>query len=404
MWAGGTCRTGHPFVVARRASATGGAVPRDPQLVKPFGDNALTLHGLGLVVLPCGKGDGKSPLVKGWQGRKSAKTVAIWARKFAAANIGVACGLSGYVVVDVDKRELVETMLERFGATPLMTRTPSGGAHLWYRKVGEVKSSTLGPSLVVDIKADGGQVIVPPPFNRQSGVPYEFERGSWDDLTRLPPFRKEALDGLEPSTKSSPHAQAPTGVVSEGERNRTLFRYLMSEVPHATSLNDLLAEARRFNEQNLSPLLPAAEVEKTARQVWKYEQAGQNWIGHGRGGVELNAAVVDDLLSRAHGEDALALLVKLERSHGARISPFAVCAKAMARDEVIAGWKDPRRYTRACNMLLVRGAIKPVSRARRDTQGCWIAAKYKFTKPGTNNAPNITTHPSPLAPHVSKTC
>ena len=111
--------------------------------------------------------------------------------------------------MDVDEPELVETMLERFGDTPLITRTPSGGAHLWYRKVGEVKSSTLGPSLAVDIKADGGQVIVPPSFNRQSGVPYEFERGSWDDLTRLPPFRKEALDGLEPSTKSSSPCEDP---------------------------------------------------------------------------------------------------------------------------------------------------------------------------------------------------
>ena len=148
----------------------------------------------------------------------------------------------------------------------------------------------------------------------------------------------------------------------------------MFEVPHAASLDDLLAEARRFNEQNLSPPLSPAEVEKTARQVWLYEETGQNWIGHGQGGVVLNAAVVDDLLSRAHGEDALALLVKLKRSHGARVEPFAICSKAMARDEVIAGWKDPRRYTRARKMLLARGAIKPVSRARRDTQGCWTAA------------------------------
>ena len=153
----------------------------------------------------------QAPFGQGVAAPKSAKTVATWARRFAAANIGVACGPSGVVVVDVDEPELVEAMLERFGDTPLMTRTPSGGAHLWYRKVGEVKSSPLGPSLVVDIKADGGQVIVPPSFNRQSGVSYEFERGSWDDLTRLPPFRKEALDelGLRPSHRCPPRATRP---------------------------------------------------------------------------------------------------------------------------------------------------------------------------------------------------
>ena len=173
----------------------------------------------------------------------------------------------------------------------------------------------------------------------------------------------------------------------------------MLEAPHAVSVDELIAFMQAFNKQYCSPLLPARQVEKAARSAWGYENRGANWIGHGQGGVGIAAAVGDDLLSRAHGQDALALLYKLKRSHGAG-DDFAICAKAMARDEVIAGWKDPRRYTRACKMLLARGAIKPVSRARRDTQGCWTAAKYKFTKPGANNAPNITTHPSPLAPHV----
>ena len=181
---------------------------------------------------------------------------------------------------------------------------------------------------------------------------------------------------------------------------RLFFRHLMFEVPHAATLDDLLAEARRFNEQNLSPPLSLAEVEKTARQVWHYEETGQNWIGHGQGGVALNAAVVDDLLRRAHGEDALALLVKLKRSHGARVSPFAIVSKAMARDKLIAGWKDPRGYTRARRILQARGLIRMVSRARRDAQERWKPAKYKFTKPGTNNAPNITTHPSPPHPLI----
>ncbi len=52
---------------------------------------------------------------------------------------------------------------------------------------------------------------------------------------------------------------------------------------------------------------PAAEVEKTARSAWRYEETCQNLIGHPRGGVVVDAAVVDDLLSRSHGEDALAL-------------------------------------------------------------------------------------------------
>jgi Primase C terminal 1 (PriCT-1) len=50
--------------------------------VRPFGGNALALHERGLAVLPCGKEDGKVPLVRGWQtGKRSAETIAKWARQ-----------------------------------------------------------------------------------------------------------------------------------------------------------------------------------------------------------------------------------------------------------------------------------------------------------------------------------
>ena len=157
-----------------------------------FGDNAVRLHALGLVVVPCGGPDGKSPLVTKWQVRRPRAVIAAWAQKFADANIGVVCGLSGIVIVDVDKPELVAEILERFGDTPLMTRTPSGGVHLWYRKLGPVRSGNLRrQNLDVDIKADGGLVVTPSSRNPK-GV-YAFERGTWDDVQRLPPFRQEAL-------------------------------------------------------------------------------------------------------------------------------------------------------------------------------------------------------------------
>ena len=373
----------------------------EPQLAQPFGDHALALRKRGLFVVPCVDDDGKAPKFEGWERKKlSPETVAKLACRYPNGNIGLVCGLSGIVAVDIDEPSLFDLMREWFGDTPLITHTPSGGFHFLYRKVGAVKSGTLRPSLAVDIKADGGLVVVPPSFNRASGVAYRFERGSWDDLKNLPPFRKDALAKLlhHKEPRSSPARRVSGNSVSEGERNSNLFYYLMATAPRIDGYDALLAEGRRFNGRMLQPPLSNAEVEKTARKVWEYEEDGRNWIGHGQGGVMVPAAVADDLLGRPHGEDALALLVKLKRSHGARSEPFAVCAKAMARDGVIAGWKDPRRYTRACKMLLVRGAIKPVSRACRDVQGRWKPAKYKLVKPGAINAPNITIHPLSALP------
>ena len=101
----------------------------------------------------------------------------------------------------------IEPMRTRFGDTPLITRTPRGGAHLWYRKDGAVRSILGLEGLKVDIRADGGMVLVPPSRNPQSGKAYVFERGSWDDLERLPWFRNEAL----PATRDKNSKEARQG-------------------------------------------------------------------------------------------------------------------------------------------------------------------------------------------------
>jgi hypothetical protein len=368
---------------------------------RPFGDHALPLSKRGLAVVPCGGEDGKSPKVREWQKRKwSLSTIAELARRYPDANIGVACGLSGIVVVDVDDPTLIPAMLLRFGDTPLITRTPSGGSHLWYRKAGVVGSGPLGPSLAVDIKADGGQVIVPPSFNPQSGKEYVFERGSWDDLDRLPPFRQEALPRPKTSAKSSrpPKSPASSGTVGEGLRDKTVFFHAMREAPHVTSEHDLIAVMQTFNVQHCSPPLPARQVGKIAKSAWRYEERGENLIGHAGGGV-VPHTVGKDLLSRPHGEDALALLYILKWAHGGRAEPFAVCAKAMARDRVIPQWGDPRRYTRAVKILVAQRVLRRVSPSRRGARGHWTPAQYTFTGPGASIAPNITIHPSPPLPH-----
>jgi hypothetical protein len=162
----------------------------------------------------------------------------------------------------------------------------------------------------------------------------------------------------------------------------------------------LRALAWGFNQEALSPTLSAAEVEKTARKVWHYEETGQNWIGHPGCRVVLLGAVIDDLLGHPCGADALVLLTVLWRFHGARGEPFPISSQAMARDHVIAAWKDPRRYTRARKVLEDLGLIELASPSRRDRLGRCTPAKFKLARPGAKNAPNITLHPF-LCPRMS---
>ena len=70
-------------------------------------------------------------------------------------------------------------MIERFGDTPLKTRTPSGGCHLWYRHNGE--PGGLSPHIPVQLKAAGGFVVVPPsvrPSGPHADRLYEFVEGT----------------------------------------------------------------------------------------------------------------------------------------------------------------------------------------------------------------------------------
>jgi hypothetical protein len=96
-----------------------------------------------------------------------------WAEKFPDANIGILTKLSGVTIIDVDSPDLSEDMANRFGPTPMITGTPSGGQHRWYRGTGE-RSTNLRRSegLAVDVKAGGdsrGGFVVVPPSLRPSG-------------------------------------------------------------------------------------------------------------------------------------------------------------------------------------------------------------------------------------------
>jgi hypothetical protein len=158
----------------------------------PFRNAASELLARRLAVLPCGGEDGKVPLIK-WRGCKRLPSLAFvekMAQRHPHANVGIITGqLSGVTVVDCDDGAAVAAMIRRCGDTPLKTRTPNGGVHLWYRHAGEGCAELRGEGLNVDVRGTGGIIIVPPsvrPTGPYAGCTYEFIEGSWDDLTRLP--------------------------------------------------------------------------------------------------------------------------------------------------------------------------------------------------------------------------
>ncbi len=193
--------------------------------------------------------------------------------------------------------------------------------------------------------------------------------------------------------------------ITEGERNNTLFRFLMRSAPDVSNAEELITLGRRFRTSRLSGVFEDAEVEKTARSAWSYETRGLNRLGRNGFAVALLRAEIDELLAVPRGSDALALLALLRRHHGARCArgePFAVACKAMARNGVIKGWHGPHKYSKALAVLKKLGFVVLLRPCRRVGLGRYEPALWMLPPPGRKSAPNVdSTLPFALSPFPS---
>lgn len=360
---------------------------------QPFADAAMALAERGLAVIPCPGDDGKSPrgAIRGfhrWKQPPEPGTVLKMASQWGDANIGIVTSLSGVTVVDVDGGEaLAEEMVARAGDTPLITRTPSLGYHLWYRSSGERNANLRSSGLAVDVKAGAaGIVIVPPSFRRSTGNPYVFERGNWDDLARLPVARPGSLSHSEP--------QMGHGVllVPRGRRNDTLFRRALREARCCDDADALVDVVCTLNDQLQDPL-SEQEALKIAMNAWRYESSGENWVGR-----EARAIIPRSLIMQfaplKNGGDALMLYSLLQTVHGVRDlrgEPFAVAPAAMTKANVMGSW-SARRLRNARQVLLDAAVLQRVKSGGAFKGDCSL---FRFNHMGSEMLLNVTKPPLP---------
>jgi hypothetical protein len=173
----------------------------------------------GWAVFPLAVGS-KIPM-KGSGGVKDATTdtdlvATIWETD-PYANIGLACGeASGVYVVDVDVnhksgadgfKSLAEAGIEL--PPTLAARTPNGGVHCFYKwtrgekpKTGSKVNGLLG----VDVRADGGYVVVAP--SKISGKAYVWENEA--EIAEFPEALKPKAKAAKPVVVAAPVNVGPT--------------------------------------------------------------------------------------------------------------------------------------------------------------------------------------------------
>ncbi len=355
---------------------------RSGEMFRPFGLYAGDLQSRGLAVMPLGGDDGKVALKAGyprWRTAPGAKTVAQWSIEHADANIGVLCALSRIVAVDIDAANLLPSMLDRFGETPLIIATRRG-YQLWYRARGDERPANLrkGEGLEVEIKAGRAAiVVVPPSWNRATGHPYRFERGSWDDLAGLPLFPPAQASQTSPALSASVEALFRNHI---GVRNISLFNYLRLNFSFV-SVEQIEAEALWFNETYQIEPESRVKVLATAHSVWNYMM--QCGLTDGSDAyLRIPLAELDALKAYAGAlyPQALALHIELKRQHGARVArgePFIISAHAMSDSRVIPGLTSRKRIEQVRRAAEEAGLLLKIRAAGREL-GQFRAALYTF--------------------------
>jgi hypothetical protein len=129
---------------------------------------ALDLARRGFYVFPIADGK-KSPALCRWsrEATTDEATIRRWWSSHPCANIGVATGPSGLIVVDIDNKDgkdgaaslaLLEMLYEQLPTT-LTVRTASGGRHIYLR--GACRNSVCKLGAGLDVRSAGGYVVAP---------------------------------------------------------------------------------------------------------------------------------------------------------------------------------------------------------------------------------------------------
>ncbi|TDO67679.1 bifunctional DNA primase/polymerase-like protein [Kribbella sp. VKM Ac-2571] len=138
-----------------------------------------------------------------------------------AGQLAVRTGaVSGLVVVDVDPAHggndsLAELVARQLVPRTRWVRTGSGGVHLYYRHPGrEIGSRPMPNRAGIDVKADGGYVVLPPSIHHRTGQPYTWGEGPGEPI-EMPPALIDACLPSAPAI-STTHPTGPIRTTRAG--------------------------------------------------------------------------------------------------------------------------------------------------------------------------------------------
>ncbi len=243
---------------------------------------ALKYAGMQLPVFPIIPKD-KKPLTE--HGFKDATTdvatIRQWWLKWPDANIGMPTGAaSGLVVIDIDIKNNGQYgwqgLLGEQGPLPHTAQSFTGnGMHLFFKHPGyAIKCSQSKIAHGVDVKADGGYVVLPPSVH-PSGKSYGWELSS--DIAEvtpveLPDWLSRLLSNTDEIAQPGPTWREPgSDSILEGKRNKTLASIAGYMQRAAIPSSAMVAALMEINTLRCKPPLSAQEIQAIVKSISRYE-------------------------------------------------------------------------------------------------------------------------------------
>src|SRR5215472_15195879 len=175
---------------------------------------ALDYAKRGIPVFPC-RADNKRPITPNgfYDATTDAKQIKAWWKQYRNAMIGIPCGpASGLWVFDadvdpdkgLDGPEELKGLIAKHGPLPatLASATPRGGTHYFFKWNGaDIRNSTSKIAPGLDVRGDGGYVIVPPSV-RADGAPYSWRVNFDCPIAEAPTWLLNLIAASSPRNRS----------------------------------------------------------------------------------------------------------------------------------------------------------------------------------------------------------
>jgi len=203
----------------------------------------------------------KIPLVR-WKPYQDAlptpQELTKWFTQWPTAQLGLVTGPGvGLMVVDIDLGATDADIASLQLPTTLISKTPSGGRHVFLRYPKNKKVKTVaGFRPHIDIRGDGGFVVIPP-SKYPNGVPYEWLIDpEYADIAEAPEHLLSLISDDTTSTQRTDYKAIAFGA-PQGQRNHSaavMAGCLLLNL-HPSLWNDVAWPLlRAWNKQNSPPL------------------------------------------------------------------------------------------------------------------------------------------------------